>query len=364
MSKSSVRMLSLTEIRKAIENADYSGAKKTAASAKITSALAQIKNVPTRVSEGEIASLFDLSYMKFGDDSFKFLLKMFIETVKMRKQKSSLYVKEISIVFNKKLNDISKIKIKELDISDEFFERFDFIQPNDFENDPYYFKNLVSEIFQTQKSKSKSREEVESLLYVYIMSLKYKEKDFAGLSLRLERALTEDLSQQNIKSIEKHLWSDIPKILVSKKPRPQLEKLSFLYFGQNDQITKLYLKTNYLQKSLDEAQDNLNEANKQIKLLLGEKEYLEKTKIINQEKISVLQKDNLDNQNRLDFEKNKFEMQFINSKDEFISHLKKRLKLEVQGMEDIVQNYSDKEKTMLNRRINNIYLILNNAGDK
>jgi PDZ domain-containing secreted protein len=78
--------------------------------------------------------------------------------------------------------------------------------------------------------------------------------------------------------------------------------------------------------------------------------------VLNQEKVAA--------ENRLKYEKNKYEKQYKTLAIGLSDRLEHDIGLEILGIEDVISDITDRERTMIKRRINNIKAIISELGEK
>ena len=139
--------------------------------------------------------------------------------------------------------------------------------------------------------------------------------------------------------------------------------LTFLFEGTDVEI-------NELKTTITENREIISAKIYEIKQLNSEVETLQKlvadkTETIenNLKEIEQLKQDVSKSDNRNDYDRNLYEQKFISLKRNLVEKLKKDLRLEIEGLEDIAETLTDIQREKIQRRIARIDKILQKVGE-
>jgi hypothetical protein len=355
--------ISYQELVIIVENANFSGKSKSKALTSIVNSLLLVKKINGKVNYGEISHLFTIAYEKTGDDYYKLLLRLFVGLVKTHKKSETIFELEIGNVLFKEISSRVIDRLIRYGLNDG---EIDLIR--NFETKEYLFKpQVIRPILEKATSiscNSCSKEEVASLLYIFTIYSNLRNRNIDEISLILEREIAEYVSQHNKKTLNKLISLEVPKILTAKNSSSQLKKMTYLYYDSNTIMTKLIAeKTDVYKKNID-LRENLIQADQAIIDFRNKSSQYERHLLQLEKVIEDLKTENKIMQDRLEFDKNRYEQQYINMKNALSYSLKKSLDLEILGIEDSIHNLPEKEKSMIHRRLTNIYKITNDIGGK
>ena len=162
---------------------------------------------------------------------------------------------------------------------------------------------------------------------------------------------------------DKFYIKTITKSLEEDKAKTLFYSFVGMYEGTTNQISSLEDEKGRLQLVIGDKNQEITSLNLSIEKLHNQIETQNEQLQINDSTIASLQKDLEAGSNRNEYNENLYKKQYESLKKGFIEKLKKDLKLEIQGLEDLADLLPDSSKIKIQRRIDNIYKILQKAGE-
>ncbi len=349
MSNKQQKKLTYAEITEKIDSLQFSDKSKSKDFITLTNTFCKLKDIKG-IKENEIEILLDNCIIKTNNDYWKFLLEVF----------SRLFYKS-SATKNKAVDKILFYLGKVIEKKFSVYLDKNVLNKVIIENSKIeYIKAYISAL---QKSTGFEQNEYVALIFMLLLLIANRllgqEKN---LGIRnIEKAIFElyGVPDKN----DKFYIKSITKSLTENKAALLFYSFVGMYEGTTLQISnledeKIRLESvirdrnqeiSLLHASLEQLSNQLETANQQIKDM--------------DLRIETLQKDLEAGTNRNEYNENLYKKQYESLKKGFIEKLKKTLKLEIQGLEDLVDLLPDSSKSKIQRRIDNIYKILQKAGE-
>lgn len=299
-------------------------------------------------SPEEIESLFDVCVSKAGENDWKFLLEVFsrlfykYDLTKKKPVNTILFGLYKTIV--KKFGDgLDENALKNVVVS----------------HDPVAIKDLA----ETLESSAKfGEEEFLALLFMLLMltcNRLSSNRDFD--ILLIERCIFERYSTRNPK--DKYCIKIIVNALKGPNARSDLYPFVGLYEGASQEISQL-------EGEREKLSNRLAEQGAKIQSLLSDLADLQnKIRDLNAEvdsketHIVSLEKELNAKIDQNEFNENLYQKQYETLKRSFVKSLKKNIQLELQGIEDLTEILPDGTKSKIQRRLNNIYKIMQKESE-
>lgn len=203
----------------------------------------------------------------------------------------------------------------------------------------------------------------EYVAYLYIYLLMRTNKMCPGNineMVKIERVFFVKFAKENKDFL---FVKNVKKAFLDGKYEKKFKELTYIYEdidrefsclkNENSVQKQVIYDKNVRIKELEENNDKLEEDIRKKSCELKSKS----------ERISELEALVTKTDNRNEYNENMYKQQFITLKHSFVEKLKKDLKLEMEGLEDIADNFEDAQKNKIYRRIDRIYKILCKAGE-
>lgn len=300
------------------------------------------------IKEDEIKILFDSCINKTNEDYWKFLLEVFSQFFYKSSETKNKVVDKILFILGEVIEE--KLNLDRNALNQVIIEN----------NKPEYIKSYISDL---QKSMSFEQNEYIALIFMLFL-------------LTANRILVQD-REIGIRNIEKYIFElygipdkndkfyikSITKSLAENKAEVLFDSFVGMYEGTTLQISNLEDEKRRFESVIYDKNQEITSLKSSIEQLCNQLEILNQQIQIKDLTIAALQKDLEASSNRNDYNENLYKKQYESLKKSFIEKLKKELRLEIQGLEDLVDLLPDSSKSKIQRRIDNIYKILQKAGE-
>ncbi len=344
------KVLNFNEITEVINKLQFTEKSEKQDMIKLVNSFCSVQN-NKEITDEEIKQLFKTSCDKVND---KLLINFIVEVLprfyyKDNYKYSLLILGLIKTVAQNYFNDVLDINI-----INELISKI--LEVDGIERLKNYLKSVL-------KSNDKDFQDKVILLFILFIIRtkeiqKYRFKDFV---IGIERAFVETYAIQDKNDIFD--LRGIFKSFGERKFEKKFSQMSFIYndvvVSYNDTLSKNIEFQNIIfnrNDKIEELSISLNNAEKKINLLTQE---LESEKKINEKTRIDLQ----GAYNKNEFNENMYEQQYRTLKKSLIEKLKKDLGLEIQGIDDIAENLTEAQRLKIQRRIDNIYKILQKIGE-
>ena len=349
MAKKQQKKLTYAEIIEKIDSLQFTDKSKSKDFITLTNTFCKLKDVKG-LKEDEIESLIEKCLEKTNRDYWKFLLEVF-----------SRFFYKSSVAKNKTedkvLFAICGVIIRRFGID---LDR-NLLNQTIIENNKAQF--VKSYILNLQQSTGLEQNEFIALAFILFI-------------LTANRILMQD-RESGIRNIEKYIFElygtpdkndkfyikSITKSLEEDKVGVLFYSFVGMYEGATSQISNLEDEKMRLQQVIGDKNQEITSLNSSVGQLNNQIKMLNEQLQINDSTIASLQKDLEAGSNRNEYNENLYKKQYESLKKGFIEKLKKDLKLEIQGLEDLADLLPDSSKIKIQRRIDNIYKILQKAGE-
>lgn len=295
----------------------------------------------------EAERLLNDCFSKTGENYWKFLLDTF----------SRLF-------YNNPLNDSKKKKSANIilcvllkAIENKFGETLDknTLRKIITENDPVQIKNFASEL---EESVPFGKEEFLALLYMLIMlyGSKFLVQNRDCGMINIEKCFLELYSLPDSK--DKYLVKAIINAMKGSNSRVNFYPFVGLYDGTARRIMELEEKIATQEKLIYAKKEEIRIQHSEI-INMQDNARMLVADIKNKEmQISSLENELKMGKDQNEFNENLYQKQYETLKTEFIKDLRKKLFLELQGLEDLSDSLSEEKKNKIQRRLENIQKIL------
>lgn len=206
------------------------------------------------------------------------------------------------------------------------------------------------ELYQHMRSHHNS---LPKMCYIYV-TLKLDKRQI----VELERILLSAFELDSKLSFDKKIGKIFPEVLLSKSPFGQIEKLAYLHHNEAKAVHELSTKLSELQTKYDDVVlngTNLHNENSslkdQIRILKAEASQHEK-------EIDSLKTEVQKTNDRLEYETHKHTEDSLAFQNAFTDKLRRRISIEIEGLNTTLEHVDEPEKSKLQRRITNIEDIL------
>ena len=231
------------------------------------------------------------------------------------------------------------------------------------------FFNVIDKIVRNNKVLHESHDEnIESVIYLYlalkielcIKSLLLRNK----LLLIMERVFVGYFIDGYYDIQQKMLGYCIPNALMSKKCQALFASYSYLYDDINKKYYQLLKNIKekdrqimYLRKEIEFKNEKISDEAKKVKKITAECNQLK-------ENYDILKVEENNTKERMEYEKNNYEVKYQSKVKGLMEQYEHRLGLELDGIEDIIEYIPDKARESIQRRIERINQIINDLGEQ
>ncbi len=349
MSSKQQKKLTYAEITEKIDSLAFTDKSKSKDFITLTNTFCKLKNIKG-IEEDEIKILLDNCIKKTNNDYWKFLLEVFSRFFYKSSATKNKVVDKILLHLRKKIEEKFDVHLDKNALNQAICEnkKSEYIRT--------YIVNL-------QKSAGFDQNEYIALVFMLLL-------------LTADRLLTQD-KDVGIRNIEKCIFElygvsdkndkffikSIAKSLAENKAIALFYSFVGTYEGATLQISNLEDEKRILESVVCDRNQEITLLNASIEQLRNQLETSNQQVQDNNLKIAELQKDLEAGTNRNEYNENLYKKQYESLKKGFIEKLKKDLKLEIQGLEDLADLLPDSSKSKIQRRIDNIYKILQKAGE-
>ena len=303
------------------------------------------------VKKEDIETLFRASMEKSGDDGWKFLLEVYSRFYNKGAAKN--IDKIISLIKNETESKLgSVLSIDEINSA--------ILEMKSGEGRKKLEK-LCSSI-KPKKEKEPIIIDI-ALLYIFLL-IKTKElipMDFSEQIRVIERIFFECFAK-DVKN-DPLFVKEMKDSIISGTAFEKMREMTHLYQGVEDVLAEL---------QENNERDRLTIKEKIARIVQLENHIAELEEVCRQNNLLIQNQQNqiaelnrllTETDNRNEFNENMYEQQFQSLKRSFIEKVKKGLKLEVDGLEDIAEGLDENQRKKIQRRIDNIYKFLQKMGE-
>lgn len=333
------------EIVETIESLKFSGSSKSKDLVKLTNAFCKLQNIRSLSSE-EVEKLFDVSLKKAGENDWKFLLEVF----------SRLFYKYDLKYGPKKNRPVNTIfSSLQKAVENKFGDGLDKDALNKIviENDPLQIKNFAQEL---EKSTDLKDEEFLALLYMLFMLYCNRLLSQNNSLLNIVKCLLELYGIPDPK--DKYCVKAIVSVLKGPNPRVDLYPFIGLYDGTSLKLSQLEEGIDDQRKIVEIQKAEALSLRSEIGSLQTRMSALSADVHEKEKQIASLESDLAARKDQNEFNENLYQKQFETLKTEYVKKIKRDLRLELQGIEDLADALPDGLKGKIQRRLENIQKIL------
>jgi len=349
MTNKKQKKLTYAEITEKIDSLQFSEKSKSKDSITLTNAFCKLKDVKD-IKESEIEILLNTCIVKVDNDYWKFLLDVF----------SRLFYKA-SVTKNKAVDKIlfhlGKVIEKKFD---GYLDRNVLNKVINENGKIEYIKAYISGL---QKSTEFEQNEYIALIFMLLLLIANKllGQDKINGIRNIEKAIFElyGVPDKN----DKFYIKQITKSLIENKAAVLFYSFIGMYEGTTLRIANLEDENAQLKSIVRDRNQDIALLNSSITQLRNQIEVLSQQIEDKISEIVTLQKDLEAGTNRNEYNENLYKKQYETLKKGFIEKLKKDLQLEIQGLEDLADLLPDSSRSKIQRRIDNIYKIIQKAGE-
>ncbi|MBO5223226.1 MAG: hypothetical protein J6C23_01775 [Clostridia bacterium] len=317
---------------------------------KISDIFGRIQDVKN-IENSQIGELFNESVNKLGSYSWLFLLDIYARFYNRNKiKKSFVIIRLIKSETEKRLNSIvSKEEMNQIIMSIKADEGLVMVA------------NLIDRI----KGSVSENTLIEIISYLYLLVLiRIKDSyvyDFYEISKRFERVLFSKLAV--VDKSDPLFIKGIKKAINDGKYGEKFKELTYLCDGLTEEIQQLTKLNSANQEVIYSKKEEIRAMKEEISNYNNQ--LLEKTALINQQKSELESKEKEIEKvnNNLEYLENLYQQQFATLKRGLVEKIKKELKLEIEGIEDIADSLSDIQREKIQRRITRICKIIERVGE-
>lgn len=351
------------EIKTIIEQEEYTTTKSFAGMYNLYAELKK-NNQITKENCDELLSLIE---QKVGSDWCPFMMKVYLENNRSENPISVMTVSYIRFYCLNRLLQCGFEK-EELDVSMQ-----DFFTTNSRNNQVQQF---LSKLNQNKQTKASSIEMDDSIAlgdkdkaiiaYLwYVIHIRNKKSlPMEKQLLEVEKAFSTYYSEIDVRKRRSYICTVLPQLLLKASYKRDLGKLLYLYYGTDEAILESEAQIENLKHANERIIDENAKKSDQIQQLKTKISEIDNLACELRVRIEALDQEKVAAENRLKFEKNKYEKQYKTLAIGLSDRLENDIGLEILGIEDVISDITDRERAMIKRRINNIKAIISELGDK
>lgn len=170
----------------------------------------------------------------------------------------------------------------------------------------------------------------------------------------IEKVFVELLRSEKEKDLRDCILKSIPKAIANKTYRKQFLNSSYLYIEDQKKLRELEKKRSTLESTVGTLLSEKHAQGEKIESLNKKIFELETALSSTRAECEQLQADLVLKGNMLNFEKNRFEQQFISKEKNLMSEVESIIGLEIEGIEEIAYRLPEREQDRILRRIRRI----------
>ena len=199
---------------------------------------------------------------------------------------------------------------------------------------------------------------VDKIAFSYIwlvMSCKeYRSYEPWKLILSIEKVFVKRFRTEKASDIKDCVLKSIPKAIANKTYEKQFLNVSYLYLDYETQINELHEQKLALENTVQLLLENKTENLDTISTLNGHVKELESQLSAAKEQCEKLSKELVLSENMLQFEKNRYEQQFVSKEKNLMSEVESIIGLEIEGIESVAAHLPEKEQARIMRYVRRI----------
>lgn len=338
--------LSFSEIEEKINGLKFTEKSKSKDFVSLINEFCKLQNVSA--DSEEIGRLFDFCMSKAGENDWKFLLevfsRLFYKYDPSKKRPVNGVLSGLCQAVAKKFGGaLDENALKAAVVS----------------RDPAAIKEFAEKLQSTANCNETAYPALLFILLVFSCNRLSQNKN--SDILLIERCLCEQYGVRNAK--DKYLIKTIAGALKGPNAQAGLHPFTALYEGTSQQISQL-------EEEKGNLTNRLSVQSARVRDLLSELEGQQNTiKTLNAEiddkkaRIASLEKELEAKTDQNEFNENLYQKQFETLKSSFIKSLKKKIQLDLLGIEDLAATLPDGTKSKIQRRLDNIYKTMQKEGE-
>lgn len=310
----------------------------------------------TDIDEIKLNELFNICINKCEKREIDFILDVFYKSFYLAlKKEQNLNLKILVLIYN----NIKK-KFDGIDNINEFSNGInELTNLENIENFIVVLKNIYNNqnIMNIDKN--------ERIIYLFVYSMCYivvkNSPNFNILYINICKAFALAFAKED--KNDKYLLKMIIASFFKKNIAKTFKSFIFLFDNYDMKLENKEIELVKLNNQVCMKIKEINYLKTEIQNLKNENLLLDKT-IEKQNTLNLqLQQDLVNAENRNTFDKNIYEHKCKTLKDGLVYKIQNDLSLEIQGLRDISENLNDKQQLKINRRIDNIYKIIQKIGE-